>query len=59
MQYIIVVSNATDYIGLLTTINCSANSNILLKQISKQFVVCCHYLKSVPKTSHWKEKNET
>ena len=42
MQYIIVVSNATDYIGLLTTINCSANSNILLKQISKQFVVCCH-----------------
>ena len=41
MQYIIVVSNATDYTGLLTTISCRANSNIFLKQISKQFVVCC------------------
>ena len=37
----IVVSNATDYIGLLTTIHCSANSNIFLKRISKWFVVCC------------------
>ena len=29
----ILVSNATDYIGLLTTIHCSANSNIFFKTI--------------------------